>query len=219
METFRQCQRIVVSWAGLPLLHMPFGDPASGAAAVPLTCRAAAAQGSGAGLQRSREEKALGGASRSSPCCSSGAKQSTAFICCSSAKLWRANSRAGGCKALPETLLSRLFCSVKESMCTCACVSTCAWMEREDEVMIPPASPGQLTFPWRFLIKLNVRPTKKASLGGWHHTSLKNTHRHTSQIKAIYYLLERLSGIPSPPLASLWPKSPFLICLTGPYNA
>lgn len=190
---------------------MPFGDPASGAAA---------AQGSGAGLQRSRGEKALGGAGRSSPCCSSGArKQNTAFICCSSAKLWRANSHARGCKASPETLLSRLFCSVKESMCICACVSTCAWMEREDEVMIPPASPGQLTFPWRFLIKLNVRPTKKASLGGWHHTSLKNTHRHTSQIKAIYYLLERLSGIPSPPLASLWPKSPFLICLTGPYNA
>lgn len=46
-KTFRQRQRIVVSRAGPPLLHMPFGDPASGAAAVPLTCRAAAAQGSG----------------------------------------------------------------------------------------------------------------------------------------------------------------------------
>lgn len=58
------------------------------------------------------------------------------------------------------------LCAVKESMCVPACVCAWAWTEREDEVMIPSLSPGQLTFPWRFLIKANVCLTKKASLGG-----------------------------------------------------
>lgn len=120
---------------------------------------------------------------------------------------------------LARNQLLLLLRAVKESMCVPACVCAWAWTEREDEVMIPSLNPGQLTFPWRFLIKANVCPTKKASLGGWHLISSKNTHRHTSQIKAIYYLLKRLSGIHSPLLASLWPKRPFLICLTGPHKA
>lgn len=67
---------------------------------------------------------------------------------------------------LARNQLLLLLCALKESMCVPACVSAWAWTEREDEVMIPSSNSGQLTFPWRFLIKANVCPTKKASLGG-----------------------------------------------------
>lgn len=57
------------------------------------------------------------------------------------------------------------LCCKRKHVCSCMCV--CMALDREeDEVMIPTLNPGQLTFPWRFLIKANVCPTKKASLGG-----------------------------------------------------
>lgn len=124
-------------------------------------------------------------------------------------KPWHANGRFGE-GGLARNQLLLFLCAVKESMCVPACVCAWAWTEREDEVMIPTLNSGQLTFPWRFLIKANVCPTKQGSLGGWHLISSKNTHRHTSQIKAIYYLLQSFLGS----ISLFWPhcgqRVPFL---------
>lgn len=61
-----------------------------------------------------------------------------------------------------------------------AYVCAWTWMEREDEVMIStPTPPGQLTFPWRFLIKANVRPNKEGKSGRLtSHLPKKHTQTH-----------------------------------------
>lgn len=174
-----------------------------------------------ANFQLHRALRWTGGAGRSSPHFSGSRNQSPTLICCSFPNLWHADRHIGEGKPCQEPAAAASLCCKRKHVCSCmrVCMGLDREREREDEVMIPTLNPGQLTFPWRFLIKANVCPTKKASLGGWHLISSKNTHRHTSQIKAIYYLLKRLSGIHSPLSASLWPKRPFLICLTGLYNA